>query len=156
MFVFSYFFLTIILCFWIILLLPFVITIVHFQVVILIVCVHSRLKWIRFVFPLVFLWHYVLFHFQSIKFWSNEIWWQNNMCPFFIMENINHAICNVAFDCMVLNLYDNSSSLFGSPTKILFISCFPHSNCFLKKVIHVHVKSNELVIFACKVSIISF
>ncbi len=42
---------------------------------------------------------------------------QQNERPTVLVEDIDHTICNVAFDFLVLNVYGNSS-LFGSLAKI--------------------------------------
>ncbi len=43
-----------------------------------------------------------------------------------LVEDIDHTICNVAFDCLVLSVYGNSS-LFRSPTKFVIYS-YLHAN----------------------------
>jgi hypothetical protein len=49
-----------------------------------------------------------------------------NERPIVLVENIDHTIHNVAFDCLVLSVYGNSS-LFGSLAKSIAYSYF-HAN----------------------------
>jgi hypothetical protein len=42
--------------------------------------------------------------------------------PVLLMENIDHIVCNVVFECLVLNVYGNSLISFTSPCKFVAFS----------------------------------
>jgi hypothetical protein len=48
-------------------------------------------------------------------------------CPIFLVKDIDHTICNVVFECLVLNVYGNSSTSSTSPSKSFVFSYF-HAN----------------------------
>jgi hypothetical protein len=47
-------------------------------------------------------------------------------CPVLLVKDIDHRICNVVFECLVLNVYGNSSISFTSSKYVAF-SCL-HAN----------------------------
>jgi hypothetical protein len=44
-------------------------------------------------------------------------------CPILLVKDIDHKIRNVVFECLVLNVYGNSSISFTSPFKSIVFSC---------------------------------
>jgi hypothetical protein len=49
---------------------------------------------------------------------------KKNECPVFLMEDIDHIVCNDVFECLALNVYGNSSISSTSPSKFVVISYF--------------------------------
>ncbi len=47
--------------------------------------------------------------------------------PVTLVEDIDHIVCNVVFECLVLNVYGNSLISSTSPSKFVAFS-YPHVN----------------------------
>jgi hypothetical protein len=47
---------------------------------------------------------------------------KRNECLVLLMKDIDHIVCNVVFECLVLNVYGNSLISFTSPCKFVAFS----------------------------------
>jgi hypothetical protein len=49
---------------------------------------------------------------------------KRNECLVLLMEDIDHTIYNIVFECLVLNVYGNLSISFTSPFKLMAFHIF--------------------------------